>query len=38
MISDPIGRNLRPGNPAEAPNGARRQSGVAKRADARAGD
>jgi hypothetical protein len=34
----PIDRNRRPVNPAEAPNGARRQWGVAKRADARAGD
>jgi hypothetical protein len=38
MKSDPLDRTLRPGNPAEAPNGARRQCGAAKRADARAGD
>jgi len=31
-------QNLRPALPAEAPNGARRQCGGAKRADARAGD
>jgi hypothetical protein len=37
-MADSIDRNLRPGNPAEAPNGARRECDVAKRADARAGD
>jgi hypothetical protein len=35
---DPVGRDLRPAKRAEAPNGARRQCGAAKRAEARAGD
>lgn len=37
LIPNPIDRNLRPAEPAEAPNGARRRCGVAKRAEARAG-
>jgi hypothetical protein len=37
-MPNPTDQNLRPGSPAEAPNGARRKCGAAKRADARAGD
>jgi hypothetical protein len=38
VMPDPTDWNLRPPKAGEAPNGARRQCGEAKRAEARAGD